>query len=141
MSSFQMESLKVMEKFDGGNFHLWKFKMRMMLSKHGLWKCQKYYSFLIPMLMNVSNIHQENEQYSHPCSNQVKVQKWKLLKAWRRLGLGFGGSKGQVMARVRVWWQLGLGDGQGQGLVVARVKRRLGLGFDGGQVRVKWRLL
>ncbi len=27
-----------MEKFDGGNFHLWKFKMRMMLSKHGLWK-------------------------------------------------------------------------------------------------------
>jgi hypothetical protein len=39
MSSFQMESLKVMEKLDGGNFHLWKFKMRMMLSKHGLWKC------------------------------------------------------------------------------------------------------
>jgi hypothetical protein len=33
-----MESLKIMEKFDGGNFHLWKFKMRMMLSKHGLWK-------------------------------------------------------------------------------------------------------
>jgi hypothetical protein len=38
MSSFQMESLKVMEKFDGGIFHLWKFKMRMMLFKHGLWK-------------------------------------------------------------------------------------------------------
>jgi len=38
MFSFQMESLKVMEKFDGGNFHLWKFKMRMMHSKHGLWK-------------------------------------------------------------------------------------------------------
>jgi hypothetical protein len=33
-----MESLKVMEKFDGDNFHLWKFKMRMMLSKHELWK-------------------------------------------------------------------------------------------------------
>jgi len=38
MSSFQMESSKVMEKFNDGNFHLWKFKMRMMLSKHGLWK-------------------------------------------------------------------------------------------------------
>jgi hypothetical protein len=38
MFYFQMESLKVMEKFDGGNFQLWKFKMRMMLSKHGLWK-------------------------------------------------------------------------------------------------------
>jgi hypothetical protein len=38
MSSFQMQSLKVRQKFDGGNFHLWKFKMRMMFSKHGLWK-------------------------------------------------------------------------------------------------------
>ncbi len=38
MSSFQMESLKIMEKFDGGNFHLWKFKMRMMFFKHRLWK-------------------------------------------------------------------------------------------------------
>ncbi len=38
MSSFQMESLKVMEKFDDNNFHLWKFKMCMMFSKHGLWK-------------------------------------------------------------------------------------------------------
>ncbi len=33
-----MESLKVMEKFDGANFHLWKFKMRMMFYKHGFWK-------------------------------------------------------------------------------------------------------
>ncbi len=33
-----MESFKVMEKFDGANFHLWKFKMDMMLFKHGLWK-------------------------------------------------------------------------------------------------------
>jgi hypothetical protein len=33
-----MESLKVMKKFDGAKFHLWKFTMRMMLSKHGLWK-------------------------------------------------------------------------------------------------------
>ncbi len=30
MSFFQMESLKVMEKFDGGNFHLCKFKMSMI---------------------------------------------------------------------------------------------------------------
>jgi hypothetical protein len=33
-----MESLKVMEKFNSGNFHLWKFKMCMMFSKHGLWR-------------------------------------------------------------------------------------------------------
>ncbi len=33
-----MESLKVMQKFDGDNFHLWKFKICMMLSKHGFWK-------------------------------------------------------------------------------------------------------
>jgi hypothetical protein len=37
-TSFQMESLKTMEKFDGGNFHLWKCKMCTMFSKHGLWK-------------------------------------------------------------------------------------------------------
>ncbi len=36
--SFQMESLKVIKKFDGDNFRLWKFKMCMMFSKHGLWK-------------------------------------------------------------------------------------------------------
>jgi hypothetical protein len=38
MSFFQIKSLKVMKKMDGGNFHLWKFKMRMMFSKHGHWK-------------------------------------------------------------------------------------------------------
>jgi hypothetical protein len=38
LSSFQMESLKVMEKFDGANFPLWKFKVRMMFSKHGFSK-------------------------------------------------------------------------------------------------------
>ncbi len=38
MTSFEMESLKVMEKFNGGNFHLSRFKMCIMLSKHGLWK-------------------------------------------------------------------------------------------------------
>jgi len=38
MSSFQMELLKVMEKFDDGNFRLWKFKMCMMLFKHEFWK-------------------------------------------------------------------------------------------------------
>jgi hypothetical protein len=38
MSSFRMESLKVMKKFDGANFHLWKFKMRIIFSKLGLWK-------------------------------------------------------------------------------------------------------
>ncbi len=38
MSAFHMESLKIMEKFYGGNFHLSKFKTRMMFFKHGLWK-------------------------------------------------------------------------------------------------------
>jgi hypothetical protein len=33
-----MEYLKVMEKFDGDNLHLWKFNIHMMFSKHGLWK-------------------------------------------------------------------------------------------------------
>ncbi len=50
--------------------------------------------------MNVLNIHQKDEQYLHPCSSQVRVQKWRLLRVQRRLGLGFG--DGQV----RVKWRL-----------------------------------
>ncbi len=50
--------------------------------------------------MNVLNIHQKDEQYTHPCSSQVRVQKWRLLRVWGRLGLGFG--DGQV----RVKWRL-----------------------------------
>jgi hypothetical protein len=46
MSSFQMESLKVMEKFDEGNFHLWKFKMHMMFCKFELWKFVDGYATL-----------------------------------------------------------------------------------------------
>jgi hypothetical protein len=35
MSSFKMETLKLMEKkIDGNNLHLWKFKMHTMFSKH-----------------------------------------------------------------------------------------------------------
>jgi hypothetical protein len=33
-----MESLKVMKKINGGNFHFWKFNVHMMFSNHGLWK-------------------------------------------------------------------------------------------------------
>jgi hypothetical protein len=33
-----MESLKVMEKYDGANFHLWKFKMCKMLLNMGFGK-------------------------------------------------------------------------------------------------------
>ncbi len=50
--------------------------------------------------MNVLNIHQKDEQYSHPCSSQVRVQKWRLLRVWWWLGLGFGGGQ------VRVKWRL-----------------------------------
>jgi hypothetical protein len=38
MSFFQMESLKVMEKFDCANFRLWKFKMRRCLLNMGFGK-------------------------------------------------------------------------------------------------------
>ncbi len=50
--------------------------------------------------MIVWNIHQKDEQYSYPCSSQVRVQKWRLLRVWWQLGLGFGGGQ------VRVKWRL-----------------------------------
>jgi len=62
-----MESLKVMEKFDGGNFHLWKFKMHMMLSKHGLWK-----------LVDGSNIL-PNEEIARVDYNEKEMKAFALL--------------------------------------------------------------
>ena len=37
MASFEGEGPKVVDKFDGANFHLWKFKMKMMLAEKELW--------------------------------------------------------------------------------------------------------
>jgi hypothetical protein len=37
MASFEGESLKVVEKFRGDNFHVWKAKMELQLSALDLW--------------------------------------------------------------------------------------------------------
>lgn len=38
MASFEDEGLKVVEKFEGGNFYLWKFKIVMVLDNKDLWE-------------------------------------------------------------------------------------------------------
>ena len=38
MASFEGESLKVVDKFDRVNFHLWKFKMEMVMAEKELWE-------------------------------------------------------------------------------------------------------
>ena len=38
MTSLEGESSKVVDKFDGVNFHLWKFKMEMVLAQKELWE-------------------------------------------------------------------------------------------------------
>ena len=38
MASYEGESSKVMEKFDGTDFHLWKFKIEMLLASKDLWE-------------------------------------------------------------------------------------------------------
>lgn len=38
MAMFEGESSKLVEKFDGVNFHLWKFKMEMLLASKDLWE-------------------------------------------------------------------------------------------------------
>ena len=38
MASFEGEGPKVVDKFDRVNFHLWKFKMEMVLAEKELWE-------------------------------------------------------------------------------------------------------
>ena len=38
MASFEGEGAKVVDKFDGVNFHLWKFKIEMVLAEKELWE-------------------------------------------------------------------------------------------------------
>jgi hypothetical protein len=38
MASFEGENVRVIEKFNGENFNLWKFKMEMVLASMDLWE-------------------------------------------------------------------------------------------------------
>ncbi len=38
MASFEGESARVIDKFNGENFNLWKFKMEMVLASMDLWQ-------------------------------------------------------------------------------------------------------
>ncbi len=38
MASFEGESTRVIDKFNGENFSLWKFKMEMVLASMDLWE-------------------------------------------------------------------------------------------------------
>jgi hypothetical protein len=38
MASFEGEGPKVVDKLDGANFHLWKFKMEMVMGENKLWE-------------------------------------------------------------------------------------------------------
>ncbi len=38
MASFEGESARVIDKFNGENFNLWKFKMEMVLASMDLWE-------------------------------------------------------------------------------------------------------
>jgi hypothetical protein len=38
MASFEGESARVIDKFNGENFSLWKFKMEMVLASMDLWE-------------------------------------------------------------------------------------------------------
>ena len=41
MASLEGESVRVLEKFNGTNFNLWKFKMNLALSSMDLWRLLK----------------------------------------------------------------------------------------------------
>ena len=41
MATFENESARVIDKFKGDNFNLWKFKMEMVLESMDLWEIVK----------------------------------------------------------------------------------------------------
>ncbi len=68
-------SLKVMEKFDGGNFHLWKFKMHIMLSKHRLWKFVDGTTIIFDNEYEIANYNEKETKAfallcEHPCQGR-----------------------------------------------------------------------
>jgi hypothetical protein len=63
-----------MEKFNGGNFHLWKFRMRMMLSKHGLWKFVVRIATLLSEEVVSADYNKEMKAFALLCENLTNAQ-------------------------------------------------------------------
>ena len=78
MASFEGEGSKVEDKFDGVNFHLWKFKMEMVMAERELW-----------------DIVEGSEQFPHFTTNPRVIQAYnrREKKAFAILALNLSDSQ------------------------------------------------
>ncbi len=95
MASFEGESAKVIDKFNGENFNLWKFKMEMVLASMDLWeivdgskeappsnvdpKVIKEYQRCAKKAMSTIGINLVDSQLHHIKRCKGPVEAWKTL--------------------------------------------------------------
>ena len=95
MASFEGESVRVVDKFNGENFNLWKFKMEMVLASMELWdivddseepppsnadlKDKKAYQRRVKKAMSVIGLNLVDAQLAHIKSCKGPAEAWKTL--------------------------------------------------------------
>ena len=95
MASFENESARVIDKFKGDNFNLWKFKMEMVLESMDLWeivdeseeppsidddpKVIKDYNRRVKKAMSVIGLNLVDNQLAHIKSCKGPAEAWKTL--------------------------------------------------------------
>ena len=95
MASFEGESVRVIDKINGDNFNLWKFKMEMVLASMELWeivddseepppsdadpKDKKSYQRRVKKAMSVIGLNLVDGQLAHIKSCKGPAEAWKTL--------------------------------------------------------------
>lgn len=95
MATFENESARVIDKFKGENFNLWKFKMEMVLASMDLWeivddteeppsfdedpKVKKDYERRVKKAMSVIGLNLVDSQLAHIKSCKGPAEAWRTL--------------------------------------------------------------
>ena len=95
MASYEGEGPKVVDKFDGVNFHLWKFKMEMVMVQKELWEIvdgseEPPHSTSDPRVMQaykrkekkafaILALNLSDLQLAHICSCKTAAEAWAKL--------------------------------------------------------------
>jgi hypothetical protein len=95
IASFEGESVRVLEKFNGTNFNLWKFKMNLALSSIDLWKIVEGmeeappfdasdkekidYQRRVRKVMSIIGLNLVDAQLAHIKSCRGPAEAWRVL--------------------------------------------------------------
>ena len=95
MASFEGESAKIIDKFNGDNFNPWKFEMEMVLASMDLWeivddseeappsnadaKVMKDYQRRVKKATSIIGLNLVNSQFMHIKSCKGPAEAWKIL--------------------------------------------------------------